>query len=81
MAEGSSPARAPSATIMPLSRPIPAMPFSSASVSMLPSADTMPEKKDISRSTTDWIRVGMLRASPSITAIRNCMMESTIWGV
>lgn len=57
------------------------MPFSSASVSMLPSADTMPEKKDISRSTTDWIRVGMLRASPSITAIRNCMMESTIWGV
>ena len=41
----------------------------------------MPEKKDISRSTTDWIRVGMLRASPSITAIRNCMMESTIWGV
>ena len=57
------------------------MPFSSASVSMLPSADTMPEKKDISRSTTDWIRVGMLRASPSITAIRNCMTESTIWGV
>ena len=81
IAEGISPANAPRAAIMPLRSPIPATPFRRASVSMLPKADTIPEKKDISKLTTDWISVGRLRAKPSMTSIRNCMMESTICGV
>ena len=81
IAEGTNPAKAPSATIIPLRSPIPAIPFKRLSVSMLPRAETIPEKNDISKSTTDWIREGILRASPSMTSTRNCMIESTIWGV
>ena len=81
IAEGTRPAKAPRATMIPLRSPIPAIPFRSASVSMLPKADTIPEKKDINRLTTDWISVGRLRAKPSMISIRNSMMESTICGV